>query len=502
MSRSFIVQLTSLLLTSLPLISAEQMPESGSLSSTNAAYDGQSLVLTGHVVLDHGLGKMMAEEANLQKQDNTAKDFPFSQIQLRKDVILALKSNAELRCADAQLDFIALKGTLFAEKEDKVSYTDTLKAKKNQQPLPLQLLSRELELNFSKQEKEGKKADYEVESVLARTDVEIHYAESFHITADKALYRKQLPSAEKTGSKEFQGLITAYPKDDKTRCRLTHESDIIDADSADIDLLNEKLSLLHPNGLLASSLIPHIQQGQLVFQCDHLTWDNLKHLLTLKGNVLIHDEGMETIETEDYLEIEQPIIKGKRVLKAIRAHGPTTLYYKDPQHEGIHKIFCHGTAILDREKLQATLDSPKTDGKVSRHQQIYYEDKELSIYANEATCEYSITDNQIQPVALSLKGGVRLSSLDIQKPPRCGVADRLHYSLTTHTLILSANPGKKVLFWDEAQGARFSANEVHITQDPQTKQQSVKGVGNVQFSFSAEENALLQQLFPQLKAAS
>lgn len=442
---------------------------------------------------------MTAEEANLQKQDSGGKDFPFSQIQLHKDVLLALKNSAEVRCSDAALDFTALKGFLHAEQGDKVSYTDSVKSKKSNGSTPLQLLSRELELNFSKMEKEGKKAEYEVEAVLAKTDVEIHYADTFHLVADRALYRKQLSSSEKNPSKEFQGIITAYPKDDKTQCRLTHEGDIIDADSADVDLLNEKMSLLHPRGVLASALIPHVQQGQLHFHCDHLTWDNLKNMLTLKGNVQIHDDAMETIEAEDSIEIDQPIIKGKRILKAIRTQGPTTFFYEDPQHGGHHKILCHGTAHIDREKLQATLDSPKIDGKVPRHQQIYYEEKELCIHANEATFEYSMTDNMLQPVALALKGGVRLSSLDIQKPPRCGIADRLHYSLTTRTLILSANPGKKVLFWDEAQGARFSANEVHITQDPQTKQQSIKGVGNVQFAFSSEENALLQQLFPQLK---
>lgn len=491
--------LSSLFIASISLFGAEQMPESGSLSSTSAAYDGQSLVLTGHVVLDHGLGKMTAEEANLQKQDGSEKEFPFSQIKLRKDVLLALKNSAELRCSEADLDFTTLKGHLYADEGGKVAYTDALKSKKSSESPSLELLSRELELNFSKWEPEGKKAEYEVETILAKADVEIHYANAFHLLADKALYRKQTSENQKSGSKDFQGVITAYPKDAKTQCRLTHEGDIIDADSADLDLLNEKISLLHPKGVLASAIIPHVQQGQLHFQCDHLSWDNLKSVLTLKGNVQIQDEGMETIETEDFIEIDQPMVKGKRVLKAIRAHGPATLSYNDTQQSRRHKIVCHGNALIDREKLQAALDSPKTDGKVLPHHQLYYEEPEICIKADEAMLEYSIADNSLQPVSLALKGGVRLSSLGTQKPPRCGIADRLTYSLTTRTLILSANPGKKVLFWDEAQGARISANEVHITEDPQTKQQFIRGIGNVQFAFSAEESALLQQLFPQLK---
>ncbi len=489
----------SALLVSLPICAAEWTPESGSLSSTNASYDGQALILTGHVLLDHGLGKMTAEEANLQKQEAAGKDFPFAQILLRKDVLLALKNSAELRCSQAELDFTALKGLLHAEQGEKVAYTDTFKTKKNTPSSPLQLLSRQLELNFSKWEPEGGKTEYEVETILATTDVEIHYANSFHLTADKALYRKQCSENQKSASKDFQGVITAYPKDGLTQCRLTHDGDIIDADSADVDLLNEKMSLLHPKGILASAIIPHVQKGLLRFQCDHLTWDNSKNKLILKGNVRIQDDALETIETEDYIEIDQLLVKGNKVLKRIQAHGPTTLTYNDSGNRGCHKILCQGNAEIDREKLEATLDSPKTDGKVAPHQQLYYEEAELCIRADQAAFEYSIANNILQPVSLALKGAVRLSSLGTQKPPRCGVADRLNYSLTTRTLILSANPGKKVLFWDEAQGARISANEVHIIEDPLTKEQLIRGIGNVQFAFSSEENVLLQQLFPQLK---
>src|SRR5271170_6814134 len=102
----------SLLLLSLPLAAnTPDIPEGGSLSSTNASYDGSSLLLTGHVLLDHGLGKMEAEEASLQRQE-AGKDFPFSLIQLRKEVVLSLKNSAQITCGSADLDFTALKGIL------------------------------------------------------------------------------------------------------------------------------------------------------------------------------------------------------------------------------------------------------------------------------------------------------------------------------------------------------------------------------------------------------
>ena len=124
----------------------------------------------------------------------------------------------------------------------------------------------------------------------------------------------------------------------------------------------------------------------------------------------------------------------------------------------------------------------------------------MAFYADHAALEYSVEGDVMQPSLLTLKGNIRLFSHDPLKPPRFGSADRLTYSLTTRTLILSANPGKKVLFWDETQGMHLSAPEVHIVYDSEKKEQSVKGIGAVQFSFTPEEQNRLLALFPQLKA--
>src|SRR5690349_21086898 len=117
--------LTVLLCSTMIAVEAPPLlPEAGSVSSTNATYDGNALILTGHVILDHGLGKMTAEEASLQKQE-MGKDFPFSVIELRKDVHLALKSSAELLCERADLNFDVLTGVLHAKEGAKVIYSDT-----------------------------------------------------------------------------------------------------------------------------------------------------------------------------------------------------------------------------------------------------------------------------------------------------------------------------------------------------------------------------------------
>jgi len=199
------------------------------------------------------------------------------------------------------------------------------------------------------------------------------------------------------------------------------------------------------------------------------------------------------------LQITQTVVKGKRLLKNIHTRGHSTLIYKD-ELNCLHKLVSHGWINLDRDKLRATIDSPEQDGIVPLGKQLYCEEPEIAFYADSALLEYSLADDIMQPSLLTLKGNIRLFSHDPLKSARFGAADRLTYSLTTRTLILSANPGKKVLFWDENQGVRLSAPEVHILYDSETKQQNVKGIGAVQFSFTLEEQNKLYQLFPQLKS--
>ncbi len=476
------------------LTSAASIPE-GSVSSTNASYDGNALVLSGHVVLDHTLGKMTADEASLQKQE-VGKDFPFAQIQLRKDVHLALKNSAEVLCGAADLDFTVLKGYLLAKEAGKVIYSDLLKRKKEN--VPLKLMGDAIELTFLKEGEDERKLTYEIETIQAKSDVVIEYANAFVLYADHALYRRFL-GANTTKAKEFQGIITAYPKDTESKCQLKHGEDLIDADVIDFDLIRSKASLLNPQGVLTSPLLPHLSQGQTKFKAQHLAWDHLKNILTLSGKVVVDDASLGTIQAHDEIQIEHAELNGKTVIKTIHTRGPATLVYQDPLAQKPHKLVSHGTIHIDRDRLNAQLESPMVDGVVSQGKQLYYEEQELGVFADHATLEFSIGEKTLEPVSLTLKGHIRLFSHNANEPPRAGIADRLHYSLSTRTLILAANPGNQVLFWDESQGLRMAAPEVHIVFDPESNQRTVKGVGKVQFAFSEEENQRLKQLFPHYK---
>lgn len=472
------------------------LPESGSLSSSNASYDGNALTLSGHVVLDHGLGKMTAENASLQRPE-TGTEFPFSFIQLRHDVQLALKSSAQILCDSADLDFVTLKGILLPAENGKVVYSDLLKKKKEGEAVPLQFSSNRIELNFEKQPAANNKTEYEIQTILAKEGVVIDYASQFQLLADRAIYRRELSENTPATQKEFQGIVTAYPKEDGSHCRLIHSDDIIDADMVDLNLIQSKLTLLKPKGTLGTFLLPKAQKTKIQFQSDHLFWDQIKNTLTMKGHIQINEESIGALSAHDELNIVQTTVKGQSQLKSIQAIGPATLLYKDGNQVN-HKLLSQGTILIDSEQLRATIESPLENGKVLPENQLYYEESEVAIYADSSQMEYALVNHVMQPTSLTLKGNIRLFSHDPKQPPRCGIADRVTYSLSTRTLILSADPGRKVLFWDETQGMHLSAPEVHITYDAETKQQNIKGVGKVQFAFTPEEQSKFQQIFPQL----
>ncbi|MBM3207183.1 MAG: hypothetical protein FJZ57_01060 [Chlamydiae bacterium] len=490
---------TSILITLLipfTIFSSEPSKE-GYVSSTNASYDGSALTLTGRVVLDHGLGKMTAEQASLEKQE-AGKDFPFSLIHLHNDVILSLKDNAKLLCDHADLDFSNLTGTLTAPKSGLVNFTDTIH-KKSGGDSYVNLKSPNIELCLTKEEKKDQKTEYDIEKIKAKDSCTIEYNKEFILESDHALYHKTTA----TSSKDFQGTVTAYPKDDQSYCKIFHDKDYIEASLVNLDLVQSVLSMNNSRGKIESSLLPQQQKGHIEFTTENLSWDNTKHSLTLNGKSHIVESALGTVTTEEVLNIQQGIIKGVKVISKIQSKGPSEFVYKDPQSASYHKLKCKGIFKIDRNLLNAQISgTSKAKTRGNYIDQVFYEEETLGAYADMAHVEFAADKQLLQPTSLTLKGNVCLFSRKEQEPFRCGIADRVTYSPETKTMILSANPGQKVLFWDEQQGVRMSASEVHLIQNPQSHQTVIQGVGNVKFTLSVEENEVLKKLFPQYKPSS
>lgn len=453
------------------------------VSSTHASYDGKALVLEGRVEVNHGLGKISADQAFLQKQEE-GKDFPFSIISLKKDVQLSLKNQSELMCDSAELDFNSLRGSLLSLESKQVSFKD-LFYKNGEKTIPFELLSNAIELQFLKKNaQESEQTQYEIESLIAKESVLIHYAQDFTLQTDEAAYY----SLGSQGPFSHTALH-AYSKKENHKCVLSYLGEPMEMELIHIDLDENKLYIKHPKGHLPLLFFNQEQTEKIFLECTDLLWDHAKATLLLKNNVLLKERNLGCISTENQILLEQDSVQDKHFIKSAHINGPSHLEYVNALSGWKHSIQCFGTLHLDRNKGQITLTSPADANK-----QLLYADNQLILQSDTACIEYS--EQNSQPVSLTLKGNVTIKSSDREEPLRCGIADRLTYSPDTQTVILSALPKKKVLFSDAKQGITMSAQEVHLTKNISSGDTEVKGIGNVKFSLSIEEHALLKAWIP------
>ena len=101
----------------------------------------------------------------------------------------------------------------------------------------------------------------------------------------------------------------------------------------------------------------------------------------------------------------------------------------------------------------------------------------------------------MKPDALYCDGSVRLISTVIQEQESFALADQLLYLPETRTMILSSVAPNRVLFWQSSGDITLSAPEVRVQLDPKTQRETVRGVGDVHFHFTLQEEDTIETLF-------
>ncbi|NGX37774.1 MAG: hypothetical protein K1000chlam2_00936 [Chlamydiae bacterium] len=443
------MRLLFLLLILSSLLTAE-IPTS-SISSENASYDGNALVLTGSVNLNHALGRMQAGAARLLKD---TEEGPFSSIRLRDNVLITLKNRGKISCAEADFDFSAMKGKLLPKLGDSIRFI-------NLHSGPLSLSSSVAEIEFAKEYDALK-----VTKIFAHEKVHVQYGKDFVLLADNATYLN-----------DVNPHVFASP-----HCVLIHFQDQIEAEKIELFPENSKIILSSPSGKFQPSAFS--KNDGMQFSCDKLVWERAPQILTLRGNISIQDEGIGNIHCDDEVELRQKEQDEKWVLSSITAKGKTELQYHLSANFK-HLLTCYGQMHLDQDRLVLNIESPED-------QPIEYIHDQMKLRADHATLEYEQEHSAIRPQKLTLNGHVHLFA--DENALRCAVADQFTYYPELETMVLSAEEGQNVLFWDEIQKLSISAKEVHLSRDE--KGENFKGVGNVRFAFSSTENALLKKLFP------
>jgi len=463
-------------LVSLTLFASEFLPpDDKTVSALHATYEDGTLVLEGEVQVEHGIGTLLSEKAFLYK-DRSNVELPFSSVTLRENVRISSKSSGMLRCDNAELNLVTLTGKLTSEETKRVGYSDTIHS------VPVEVTGKTIDLSF---ETRGNVSypDYICNNITINEDVEVSYGEDFKVKSHKLNY---IPNSE--GSDFLGGILLASPASPGSHCKLVYGGEEIETSFIEIDPGKHELRLKNPKGSLPSGLFSKSSEGRLFLRSQDLVWDHRKKVLILQKNVELTESAFGTLNAADSVTVEQSKSGSPGRIRSIKVPGASTLRYEGSL------LDCYGSLHLDGVKGRIVATSPKISGKTDPSLQVSYESEDLKLRADEAVLEYALPLPKLS--SLTFVGNIRIESPGGENPLRFAVADRLSYSPDTKTVILSAIPGKKVLFWDKEEGLVISAKEVHLTQNPLTSKTEIKGVGNMKLSLSPEEQSRLKSHFP------
>jgi hypothetical protein len=414
------------------------------ISSDQAHYDGDALVLKGHVQVEHELGVLKADEAILNKGESALE---FSTIQLEDQVSIFFEKEGNLFSEKAFFDLQTLTGNISSK-----DYPVIYKGK------DYDLFCKKMDLALKKEENR-----YILENLTANQDVQIESRTGFIINCDQASYKED-------------ALIASG----KTPCILKRGEDKVLAQTLSYDLETSLLTLEDPKGSLSSLFFPDDPERNCNFSSKLLIWDHNLDLLTLKRDISIRDPAFGTLLGKDLFFLKQRRLFGKRTLQSIETQGETTLITNENQ-----TLTSYGTMKLDRDELFITCDNPP--GKRLR-----YEKEDLLLYADSARIEYAFQGLEIKPHAIYLDGNVQILSHDLSKPLRKGIADHIFYDPITEETHLMADEKSHVLFWEEEKKISLIAPEILIQHG---EEDLVKGLGTVRFTFTEEEGKKIDELF-------
>ncbi|MCP5505582.1 MAG: hypothetical protein H7A38_01705 [Chlamydiales bacterium] len=432
---------TILLLAFLSPLLAE-IPASD-LSSDHASYDGDTLILSGHVQVEHDLGTLKADKARLNKGDSP---YHFSTIQLDDQVSIFFDTQGNLYAENAFIDMETLSGT-FTSKDYPIIYKGT----------DYDLYCKKMTLSLEETDRHTS-----IKNITADGDVHIENHNGVTIDADHTSYSQNILMA--TG---------------ESPCILKQEEDQVDAKTIYYDLDTTLLTLEDPKGRLSSLFFPDDPQRHCNFSSRLLVWDQKQDLLTLKRDISIEDPAFGKLEGDHLFSLKERKLFGKRTLQSIETEGKTTLTTHDNE-----TLINYGTMRLDRDELVITCQNPPD-------QRLKYEKEDLLLFADSARIEYAFQGLEMKPHAIYLDGNVQILSHDLSRPLRKGIADHIFHDPVTKQTHLIADEGSHVLFWDEEKKLSLSAPEILIEHG---EEDLVKGLGTVRFTFTEEEGKKIDEL--------
>lgn len=461
------------------------------LSAAKADYKDKMIVLDGDVNVEHELGKMSAKHAEMHFASGPKKA-QIELITLQEKVSVLLQDGGQLSCASADFFCLQLQGVFRGD----VIYTEMCKSKLPE-AVPLIVKGAVMTLEIARLDtvKNSLPKNF-VKQITIDRDVYVNYNHDFIVRADKGIYRKDNQDADEN---QLTGTITLQRSSQSEQCKVVNRNgDFINAARIDIDVFSKEIVFTDPSGIISGVNHEKAKGQQVEFSADILMWSHVKDLLVLQKNVVVQQAGFGRLTSNGQVRLFQQVIEGKKQLKRLEAEGDTIIAFHDPEKSLNHTLISHGQVSVDHQNLLTSLESPKNDrGIVKNEHQISFQDSQGEIFADKAYLYYVNNDGKIVLSSVKLEGNVRLKDKQTNGDGVLHyiVADYVDFVPEAKELTFTAKPKRRVLFYDKINNVQVSAPALKIKRDEATKKESVKGVGDVRFSFIEKEYAELRKRF-------
>lgn len=412
-------------------------------------------------VSPYGIVEARSAEAHFEK-DKVMK--PPHLILFREEVKLLMDDQAELSAGYASLNFKENRSIFHGTQETPVVY------KKPKEKLELQALR--FDLFFSLHE--GK---HKIERLVAEGNSEIQFK-------NLRFCGHQLLIKEFTAKGEISKGTLLQEGVEKPCHIFSHDQEIF---TEEIELfVPEKIAFLQAPKGIYKNMEPPVEFSAALAEVDLLQKEMILH-----PPILL--EGMGRLETHGDLSIAEND-EGKGI-KRIVCEGPSTLTFHDAVKNQEQQLEIQGIFYIDHEKKLIEMMSPEEpEGNVLPKNQIHFSDAVGKIDADHAFIYYVVEEGHFKPIKIQLNGNVKIQN---------GAHDALQYALAdeaildfmTSQLTLHASKHPRVLLHDNLNKIQASATALTLTRDPATKQEIVKGAGDVRFYLSEDEFHLIKERF-------
>lgn len=454
--------------------------EKMSVVSKKAEYNGKETVLTGNAILKHPLGKMSANKVTLLDPLLTMED----------KVLIEFKKGGVLHSDKANIDYVGLTGHFYGNPPDgEVFYNDPQTTIKSRQM--------DMKLNSQRQ----------LESLEAHGQVVVTDNDEMTAMADRAIYQHNRAEAKadvKNDSRDdlrFAGSIILKMADADGLCTILHRNgDKILSKEVNIDTIKHRITFKQSKGNLTSRAGD--ETSVVEFFARQLVWNEPDQLLTLSGDVVIDQRGLGRLRTDHDVKAKQQVVDGKKKIKSILCSQETVLTYIGTEKKGQHTLTCHGPLNVDHDQMQTVMESSlDSNGNVPEGKQVHFEDRLGEVYADRAEIDYTWTNDRMEPTKITLKGNVKLFNRAGKEGVETGavhqyaLADEVVFLPKDNVMNLTAQKGRRVLFFDKENDVQVSALALKIQRDKTTNKDAIQGVGDVRFNFIEHEFDQLKQLF-------